>query len=170
MTFGEIEPWTISILLIRHDWRTCIGYISAFLGLVQFLPWWCLTNFLKCTLMFDKGQEALCVWIQLGKGVLEREDMKPEKMQAGPYWSFQSTGRLLLQLWLTGIPLEGLELNNYRTQQVLKQPSSFSSPWIRVKVAEWFQVCWLRKGESDESPILLVDWLHHSGPVWGSAV
>ena len=23
--------------------------------------------------MFHKGQEALCVWIQLGKGVLERE-------------------------------------------------------------------------------------------------
>ena len=36
-------------------------------------PWWCLTNFLKCTLMFHKGQGALCVWIQLGKGVLERE-------------------------------------------------------------------------------------------------
>ena len=73
-------------------------YISAFLGLLQFPPWWCVTNFLKCTLMFHKGQGALCVWIQLGKGVLETEDMKPEKMQAGPCRTFQSTGRLWLQL------------------------------------------------------------------------
>lgn len=83
-------------------------------------------------MMFHKGQGSLCVWIQLGKGILEREVVKQEKMQAGPHRSLQSTERLWLEL-LRGSPLEDLELNNYRTGQVLKQPSSFSSPCMGSK-------------------------------------
>ena len=65
--------------------------MSIFLGFLQVLPLFshtnlCMTSFIKYT-MFHKGQGSLCVWIQLGKGIPEREVMKPEKMQAGPHRS-----------------------------------------------------------------------------------
>ena len=82
MSLGETEAWTISILLIRCEWRTWMWYISVFLGFLQFVPWFshanlCVTNFLKWTLMFHKGKGALCVWIQVDNGVYEK----------GKFWS-----------------------------------------------------------------------------------
>ena len=88
--WGKLTPE--QYLLIRHDWRICVWYVSIFLGFLQVLPLFshtnlCMPSFIKCTIMFHKGQGSLCVWIQLGKGIPGREVMKPEKMQAGPHRS-----------------------------------------------------------------------------------